>query len=309
MTDTAPAAPVAATARKEGDWAIYKRLLGYVAPYWYILLASIIGFFGAAGCEAYFAYLFGQMIDSWDDALAKAAASIPLLMFLTAIGRAFGTIIGESLIARVSFHVVYNLRQQLFAQLIQLPSRFYDKNSQGHIVSRLTFTVAQLRDTGTDALRAIIQDGLKVIVYLGAMLWLNWQLTLLFIGTVPILALVVVFASNRFRRISRRIQNSMGDVTHVVSEAVSGYRVVRIFGGQDYEQSRFQRSSRVNRQQNLKMAVTKVFSAQLNETIIAIALCILILLLYDTGGDLTSGQAVMFFVLGWIAGQADSKAV
>ena len=290
-----------------GDWKTYKRLLGYVAPYWLLMLFSILGFLVAAGAEAYFGYLFGQLIDSWDDAVLRAAASIPLLMFATAVIRAIGTILGESLIARVSFHVVFNLRQSLFDQLLKLPSGYFDLNTQGHIISRLTFTVAQLRDTGTDALRAIMQDGLKVVVYLGAMLWLNWQLTLLFIGTLPILALVVIFASNRFRRISRRIQNSMGDVTHVVSEAVAGYRVVRTFGGEDYETQRFYRSSRVNRNQNLKMAITKVFSAQINETIVALAICILILLLYDTGGDLTSGQAVTFLTWAGLLGRPIRK--
>jgi subfamily B ATP-binding cassette protein MsbA len=283
--------------QQQNDWAIYKRLLKYVAPYWVLMLASVIGFLIAAGAEAYFAKLFGDLIDSWDDAVVRAAATIPMLMFAAGLVRAVGTIAGESLIARVSFHVVFNLRQELFEHLLRLPSRYFDQNTQGHIVSRLTFTVAQLRDTGTDALRAIIQDGLKVIVYLGAMLWLNWQMTLLFVGAMPILALVVVFASSRFRRISKRIQNSMGDVTHVVSEAVSGYRVVRTFGGEKYEKGRFQKSSRVNRQQNLKMAVTKVFSTQINETIVALALCILVLLIYDSAGSMTSGEAVTF--LSW----------
>lgn len=293
--------------KSSGDWSIYKRLLRYVAPHWMLLLVSFLGFLGAAGSEAYFAYLFGQLIDSWEEAVVIAAASIPVLMFMTALGRATGSIIGESLMARVSFHVVYTLRQELFNQLLKLPSSFFDKNSQGHTVSRLTFTVAQLRDTGTDALRAIIQDGLKVIVYLSAMVWMNWQMTLLFIGTLPVLAFVVVFASNRFRRISRRIQGSMGDVTHVVSETTAGYRVVRTFGGQDYETRRFEKSNRVNRQQNLKMAVTKVFSAQMNETIIALAICVLIFLLYDSSGSMTSGEAVTFLTWAGLLGSPIKK--
>jgi len=294
-------------ATKQGDWTTYKRLLGYVAPYWYVMVLSVAFFLVAAGAEAYFARLFGDLIDSWDDAQVRAAAGIPIIMFATGVVRAFGTVGGETLISRVSFNVVYNLRQALFGQLLQLPSRYFDQNAQGHIVSRLTFTVAQLRDTGTDALRALIQDGLKVVVYLGAMIYIDWHLTLLFIGMAPVLALVVIFASNRFRRISRRIQNSMGDVTHVVSEAVSGYRVVRTFGGREYESGRFERSSRVNRQQNLKMAITKVVSAQINETIVALALCILILLLYDSASTMTSGQAVTFLGLAGMLGRPIRK--
>ena len=116
--------------------------------------------------------------------------------------------------------------------------------------------MTQLRDTGTDALRALIQDGLKVLAYLTFMLLIDWRLTLLFIAMAPVLGLVVAFASNRFRRISRRIQHSMGDVTHVVSEVANGYREVKIFGGQEKEESRFLSASKVNRQQNMKMVVT-----------------------------------------------------
>ncbi|MEM9621801.1 MAG: lipid A export permease/ATP-binding protein MsbA [Pseudomonadota bacterium] len=286
---------------KPGDWSTYKRLLSYVTPYWFILLISILGFLAAAAAETYFGYLFGELINQWDDAAVRAAATIPIFMFLTALVRAAGTIIGETFISRASFNVVYNLRQSLFSQLLVLPSTYFDKNSLGHIVSRLTFTVAQLRDTGTDALRAIIQDGVKVLALLGAMLWLNWQLTGLFLATVPVLALVVVITSSRFRRISRRIQNSMGDVTHVVSESVSGYRVVRIFGGQDYESKRFEKFIRTNRQQSLKMVITKVSSAQFNETTISLAISILILLLYDA--NMSSGDAVKFMAWAGLLGR------
>lgn len=281
------------------DWDTYKRLLRYLAPYWFWFGISVLGFLLAAGAEGYFVRLFGNLIDEWDNEAARAAATIPLLMAGAAGLRAVGTVIGESMMAKVSFNMVFNLRQQLFEQLLRLPTHYFDANAQGHIVSRITFTVTQLRDTSTDAIRAVVQDGLKVIVIVGFMLALNWRLTLIFIAAAPLLALVVVFASGRFRRIAKRIQHSMGDVTHVVSEAVNGFKVVKTFGGERYEQSRFDRASKVNRQQNLKMAMTRVFSSQLNETIIAVALCSLILLLYrpDVGGGLSGGEAVMF--LSW----------
>ena len=289
------------------DWSTYKRLLGYVGPYWFLLVLSIGGFLLAAAAEGYFARLLGQLVDDWETIDRTNIEVFPLLMLAAASVRAVGTIFGESLISNVSFKVVYNLRTVLFDKILTLPSRYFDQNSQGHVVSRVTFTVAQLRDAGTDALRAVFQDGLKVIVYLGMMLWLDWQLTLLFVGTVPMLALVVIFASNRFRRISRRIQNSMGDVTHVVSEAVSGYRVVRTFGGKDYEKARFNRFNRVNRQQNLKMAITKVNSAQLNELIISIALCILIGLLSDANAEISAGDAITFIGLAGLLGRPIRK--
>ncbi|HBK19159.1 MAG TPA: hypothetical protein DDZ38_11010 [Gammaproteobacteria bacterium] len=293
----------------KSDWSIYRRLLSYVGRYWFALIISIIGFLLAAAAEGYFARLFGNLIDEWDDVQMRAAASIPMLMALATLLRAVGSIAGESAMARASFGVVYNLREELFSQILNSTSSYFDREAQGHVVSRVTFTVSQLRDTGTDALKSIIQDGVKVLAFLGYMLYLNWQLTLLFIAMAPLLALVVVFASSRFRRISRRIQRSMGDVTHVVSETVAGYRVVKIFGGKDREEQRFDRASKTNRQQNMKMAVTKALSSQTNETIIALGLCGLILLLYrpDLGITMTSGDAVAFLVLAGMLGRPIKK--
>ena len=282
-----------------GDLKTYRRLLRYITPYRWLFVFSIIGFLMAAGAEGYFVKLFGELIDEWDEPDLRIGAAIPIMMCMAALVRAVGTILGETLMSRISFNMVYNLRAQLFDQLLKLPSSYFDANSQGHIVSRITFTVTQLRDTGTDVLRAIIQDGVKVLVLIGFMLFLNWKLTLLFITSAPLLGLIVMFSSSRFRKISRRIQRSMGDVTQVASEVVSGYKLVRTFGGQDAETKRFLSASRVNRQQNLKMTITRVFSAQLNETIIAVALSGLILLLYQPsiGGGLSGGEAVMF--LSW----------
>ncbi len=270
---------------------------------------AIIGFLLAAAAEAGFAKLFGDLIDQWDDPGYRASALIPLMMGGAAFVRAIGSIMGESLISRVSFWVIFNLRQELFLKLLDLPSSYYDANSQGHIVNRITFTVAQLREAGTDALKALIEDGLKVVVLLGALFWLNWKLTLVFIAAAPILALVVVFASNRFRRISRKIQGSMGDVTHVVSETVSGYREVKTFGGQEYEKSRFMDSNKVNRQQNNKMTDTRVLSAQINYTTVALALCGLIFLFYrpDLVGEVSAGDAVTFLALAGLLGRPIKK--
>ena len=293
----------------KSDWTIYRRLLAYVGRYWVLLIFAFAGFVTAAAAEGYFVTLFGSLIDDWDNAKVRAAATIPLMMALVTVARAVGAIVGEAAMSRVSFGVVYDLREQLFGHILKSPSSYFDNANQGHIVSQITFTVTQLRDTGTDALRALIQDGLKVIAYLVFLFLIDWRLTLLFIAMAPVLGLIVVFASNRFRRISRRIQHSMGDVTHVVSEVANGYREVKIFGGQQQEEDRFLRASKVNRQQNMKMVITKVFSSQTNETIIALGLCGLIVVLYspEFGVQLSSGKAVEFLVLAGMLGRPIRK--
>ena len=207
--------------------------------------------------------------------------------------------------SRVSFGVVYDLREELFGHILKSPSRYFDLVHRKVILFQITFTVTQLRDTGTDALRALIKDGLKVIAYLVFLLLIDWRLTMLFIAMAPLLGLIVVFASNRFRRISRRIQHSMGDVTHVVSEVANGYREVKILVDKTKRKKRFLAASKVNRQQNMKMAITKVLSSQTNESIIVLALCGLILVLYspEFGVQLSSGKAVEFLVLAGMLGR------
>ncbi len=280
-------------------WSVYKRLLTYVRPYWALFAASVISFLVGSGAEAVFVRQFGNLIDDWDAGLADAALFIPLAMVGAALVRGVGSMGGEMLLGHVSFTVVHNLRLALFDQFLHMPSAYFDSGSSGRLVARITFNVGQLRDTGTEALRSVIHDGGKVIVFLAYMLYLNWQLTLIFFGTVPIVALVVLYTSRRFRNIAKRIQSAMGDVAHVVSETVSGHRVVRIFGGEDYERRRFQQASSANRRRNLKMLATKVGSTQIIQILVVIALSFLIGLLArpELAHGLSTGDLVVFIGL------------
>ena len=179
---------------KPGDWATYSRLLGYVRPHWVIFVLAVLGFLAGSGAEAYFAKMFGDLIDLWQQADrpgAEAVLTIPLIMLAAAFARALGEIVGEILLSRISFTVVHNIRCQLFEQLLFLPSPYFDASAQGHLVSRITYNVAQLRTAGTDALKTIVQDGGKLIVYLSVMFYMSWKLTLIFAATAPVVALIV----------------------------------------------------------------------------------------------------------------------
>ena len=123
------------------SWETYRRLLRYVKPDWFIFLIAVIGFQIGNAAEAYFVAMFGDLIDSWP----TTALMVPVMMFVAAMGRGIGEIIGELLLSRISFNVVHTLRTQLFDQFLNLPSAFFDASSQGYLVSRITFNVAQLR--------------------------------------------------------------------------------------------------------------------------------------------------------------------
>ncbi len=282
-----------------GDWALYRRLLRYLKGQWLLFFVAVIGFLLAAGAEAFFAQVLGQVVDSFDTDSDLSIWYFPSLIVLAALVRACGSITGELLLSRISFRVVHVLRCELFDRLLVVPSEFFEASAQGQIVSRLTFTTAQLRDTATDALKIIFQDGGKLVVLLAFMFWHNRLLTAIFLLVTPLVGGVVRFASKRFRRISERIQSSMGDVTHVVSEAVSGYRVMRAFGGEKYERGRFLLASDRNRRQNLKMVATKASSAQLIQVFVAVSIGGLIGLVFqpDIVGAMTRGELITYIGL------------
>ena len=301
----------AAESGRSGDWHTYRRLLGYIADQKFWFLLAITGFLLAAACEAGFATVLGVIVDAFEaDAAAPDNGSfaslatlypwaIPVAMLLLALVRGLGSIAGEYLLSRISFRAVHVIRTQLFDRLLVMPSAFYDKSTQGHLVSRLTYTAAQLRDTTTDALKIILQDGLKILFFLGAMIYMNWMLTTIFLVIAPVVGAIVRYASRRFRRISTRIQDSMGAVTHVASEAVSAYRDVKVYGGEDYERDRFTSASDTNRRQNLKMAATKATSAQVIQLLAAggIAMLVALLLRPEIAGSMSPGDVITYLSL------------
>jgi subfamily B ATP-binding cassette protein MsbA len=285
----------AAPARRN-DWRSYRRLLAYVRQTWWLFPVALAGFAAANAAEAYFARLFGDVVEALADRAPDDAWRFPLLMMAAVLVRAVGELAGQYGLARVSYRVVHQLRSELFEQLLALPSGFFDRAQRGHLVSRITFNVTQLRDTATDALTTLVQDGSKVVILLGAMTWANAKLTAIFVLVAPVVGALVVAASRRFRRISRRIQDSMGEVTHVASEVVNAQRVVRAFGGEAFERARFERASDANRRRNLRLVVTKAWSTQITQLFVAGALAGLIALLFrpDVAGDMSPGDVVYF---------------
>ena len=120
----------------------------------------------------------------------------------------------------------------------------------------ITFNVTMVTGAATDAIKVVFREGMTVIFLFAYLLWMNWMLTLVLIAILPVIGLMVTSASKKFRKQSKKIQTAMGDVTHVTSETISGFRVVRSFGGERYESDRFLKASTENRQRGLKMVRT-----------------------------------------------------
>ena len=294
---------------KRSDWQTYVRLTSYVrSRAWYFVIA-ILAFFVAAIAEVFFAQILGSVVNSFQsntdgsaNEITSATVStqswfwlpnyflgyipwpIPLLFAFmigaAALVRALSNVVGEFLLSRVSFFVVHAIRCDLHDRLLVLPCSYFDESRQGDISNRLTDTTSKLRDTATEVLRILMQDGGKLVFMLGAMLLINLTLTLLFFVLAPLVALIVHYASRRFRNISMNIQSSMGEVTHFGQETVVLHKTIRAYGAQDQQAQAFEEASTRNRQQHLKMVATKASSSQFIQLLVAFAIAALVGVLF-----------------------------
>lgn len=290
------ARPEALKVPPTGSWATYKRLLAYVKPFWFAFSLAVLGNIIYAAASTGMAAAMEYVITAIENPTDQNRLFLTGLIVGIFALRGVGTFFSQYFISYVGRQVINALRNDVFDRLMTLPSRYYDDNASGRLVSKLTFNVEQVAEASTNAITITLREGLTIVGLLGFMLYTNWKLTLVFLTVGPVIGLVVNYASKRFRRISKRIQGSMGDITHVASESISGYRVVRTFGGEDYERERFREVSDQNLKQSLKMASTQAISVPVIQVLVAIAIAALVwtMLSPEIRGEMSTGQLIAF---------------
>ncbi|WP_089703218.1 lipid A export permease/ATP-binding protein MsbA [Vreelandella arcis] len=280
----------------DSGWVLYKRLLAYVKPHWRAFSLALLGFVIYAASSTALAEMMKRLIDGIQNPDASFRLFLPLFVIIMFTARGGGTFLSTYFMAYVGRYVIHTLRCDVFDHMLHLPGAFFDHHSSGHLVSRVTYHVEQVAGAATKAVTILLREGLFVIGLLSYLLWTNWLLTLLFLGVTPIIAGVVSYVSKRFRRLSKRIQHSMGDVTHVASEALSGHRVVRTHGAEAYERQRFERVSEENRRQSMKEAMTRAISSPVILILVAISMAMLVWLAMAPAlmASMTPGEFVAF---------------
>ncbi|MBQ0831402.1 lipid A export permease/ATP-binding protein MsbA [Marinobacter sp.] len=280
-----------------GDsWQTYKRLLAYVKPFWLAFSLAVVGNVIYAAASTGMAAAMEYVIAAIENPTEQNRILLTALIVGMFTFRGVGTFLSQYFISYVGRQVINSLRTDVFNRLMTLPSRYFDDNAAGRLVSKLTFNVEQVAEATTNAVTITLREGLTIVGLLGFMLYTNWKLTLIFLAVGPLIGAVVSYASKRFRKISQRIQGSMGDITHVASESIVGYRVVRTFGGEEYEKERFQKVNDRNLKQSLKMASTQAISVPVIQTLVAVAIAALVwtMLSPDIRGEMSTGQLVAF---------------
>ena len=225
-----------------------------------------------SGTQTLFAALIKHIIDTLQTEAREGMVYLPLLFSGLMILHGIGAYIGNYFLAKVSVSVVHALRCEIFNQYVLLPTAYFDANNSGHMISRITNNVGQVTQAVTDSVRSIVREGFTAIGLLIYLFYSNWMLSLVFVAVTPIIVVLVSYVSKRLRMISKRMQDSIGDMTHITSELVMGHRIVRSYGGEEYEKQRFLESSYNNRRQSLKLSTTLAIHSPIMQFILAIAL-------------------------------------
>ncbi len=261
----------------DNGFAVYKRLTSYALKHWRYLIMAFIGLVIAGATVPLFALYMQPLLDGTfmekDPEVIRWAPFALLVIFLL---RGIASFMSSYSMEWIGRSVVKEIRTELFERLLRLPVSFYDKTNSGQLVTRLIYHVEQVSVAATKGLTVLIQDTVIVIGSIGVMLFYSWQLTMIVLVAAPIIAGLIAYISRRFRKLSRQIQEQVGEVTQISNEAISATRDIRIFNGQEYESKRFEEVNDLNHKSYMKRIVTERLSMPIVQFIMAIALAIVV---------------------------------
>lgn len=254
-------------------WQTFKRLWPTIAPFKIgIIIAAIALVINAAGDALMISMLQPLLDNGFTGKDPSLFIWLPLLIICIMVIRGASGFISSYCLAWVSGHVVMNMRRNLFAHLMKMPVSFFDQQSTGSLLSRITYDSEQVASSSSGALVTIVREGASIIVLFSMMFYFSWQLSLILIVIAPFVSFIIRFVSKRFRQISKNMQNAMGSVTTSAEQMLKGHKEVLIFGGQENEKARFDSVSNHMRQQSIKLVSATAIADPIIQLIASFAL-------------------------------------
>src|SRR5688572_29378275 len=264
-----------------GSLQVYTRLLSYVRPYAKLFALAVLGMVATAATEPLFPALIKPLLDG---GFAQGGTPTwPPIYFAAAIVgvflvRGILTFSSSYCLNWVANKVVLDLRSAMFSRLVRLPAKFFDDHSSGALLSKVAYDVSGVAGAATTVLTVLVKDTIAIVGLLAWLFYLNWKLTLIALVIGPPVALTVRLISGRMRRMSREVLRSLGDVVHVLQETIECHKVVKVFGGQDYELGRFRKSAQVLRGFIMRADVPAALTTPITHTLAAFALAVIVYL-------------------------------
>ena len=265
--------PVTNFSLADNPMAVWKRLLGYARPHWAMFALGVFGMALFASVDTAMAWWVKKFLDgAFVEQDPTTLLIVPGGLIVLFAVRGIGDYLSSYAPGYVGRKVIQKLRGDLFRHYLDLPTAYYDRETGGSLLSRLTFNTELVAEAATNAVTVFIRDTLTIIGLLCYIFWLNWRLAAFAFLISPVIATLIRIVNRAFRRYSTRIQGSMGDVTRVAKEAIDGHRLVKVFNAQEHQAAQFAEVNERNRFQNMKLIQARSFSNPTVQFITAIAL-------------------------------------
>ena len=279
---------------------LYSRLLSYLRPYTKVFALAVLGMVAAAATEPVVPALMKPLLDQGfapgGGAPALSAGWFAAAIIGVFLVRGVLTFVSSYCMHWVSHRLVLDLRGAMFSRLVRFPAGFFNDQSSGVLLSKVAYDVSGVTAAGTNVITVVVKDSVAVIGLIAWMLYLNWQMTLIVLLIGPAVAGFVKLLSRRVRRMAREAQNAMGGMVHVLEETIECHKVVKIFGGQDYEAGRFARAAQLLRGFHMRLVVPEALITPVTHMLAAMALSVIIYIAMreSIGSRATAGEFTSF---------------
>lgn len=271
---------------------LYLRLLKYAIQYWFVFLISVVSLVIFSATNTGFLATIKMVTDEgFVSQDSSKLHLLPLMLFGLLAVRAVAGFVSNFTMRWVSRRVIENLRRDTFGRLMRLPVSFFDATSAGVVTSKLTYDTEQMAGASTKVAMSAVRDVLTIIGMVAYMLYLDWRLTLIFAVVAPVMAWYLKRMTPKLRSSGKSVQQSMGEMTQVIEEAVSGQRMVKIFGGGDYEYQRFAKVAGKNRHMQIRLARLSGMNSMVVELLAGVALALVV---FYAVGKFSAGEFAAF---------------
>ncbi|KMK50871.1 lipid transporter ATP-binding/permease [[Actinobacillus] muris] len=279
----------------QSTWQTFKRLWPMISPFKAGILVAMLAMVLNAGADAYLITMLKPLIDEGfggtsDRNFLKMMAFIVVGLIFA---RGLTSFVSSYCLAWVSGKVVMTMRQKVFKHLMFMPVTFFDQNSSGKLLSRITYDSEQIANSSASALQSVVREGVYILFLVATMFYYSWRLSLVLFLIGPIIAVLIRLVAKRFRRLSRNMQESMGSMTESAEQMLRGHKVVLSFGGQAVEEHRFNHTSNDMRRKGMKMMAATAISDPIIQVIASLALAVVLFLAGSPeimGDSLTAGE-------------------
>ncbi|MCG3723057.1 lipid A ABC transporter ATP-binding protein/permease MsbA [Vibrio cincinnatiensis] len=282
----------------ETTWQTFKRLWTYIRLYKAGLVLAVIALVINALSDTYMISLLKPLLDEgFGGTDSRFLQVLPFIILGLMFIRGCSSFISAYCLSWVSGNVVMQMRRRIFHQFMHMPVSFFDRESTGGLLSRITYDSEQVAGATSRALVSIVREGASIVGLLTLMFWNSWQLSLVLIVVAPVVALGIRVVSKRFRKISKNMQTTMGHVASSAEQMLKGHKVVLSYGGQEVERKRFDSVSNRMRQQTMKLVSAQAVADPIIQMIASLALVtVLFLASVDSiRADLTPGTFTVVF--------------